>query len=313
MGAANILPPHQGVLSGFSPGGPGCGWSCMQSRVLQRETQLGRHLDLLGLFGIAPSGGCWYSDSAPFALGHESWVASRGSYPYISWTPGFTLDQILAGKADSCWQTFGQRAKAYAKPVFLRPFWEFNIPGATVWYGTGDKHIAAWRRMVDIIKAQGVTNVAFVWCPSDSYYGSTGLQSYPGDAYVDWVCTDGYSRDQQWCSSEVQPTYYGWCEFRDIFHDSYSVARDFENRKPFMVGETGVRDSTNTGKRGQWWNNAQSAIKSGFPNLLAVAPLDQDLSSLEPNNNWLLDSGDGSGLTAFRSMVLDPYFNTRGQ
>src|SRR6266545_6841395 len=62
MGAANILPPHQGVLSGFSPGGPGCGWSCMQSRVLQRETQLGRHLDLLGLFGIAPSGGCWYSD-----------------------------------------------------------------------------------------------------------------------------------------------------------------------------------------------------------------------------------------------------------
>ncbi len=258
----------------------------MQSRVLQRETQLGRHLDLLGLFGIAPSGGCWYRDVRPFRkpprrhLSRESWVASRGSYPYISWTPGFTLDQILAGKADSCWQTFGQRAKAYAKPVFLRPFWEFNIPGATVWYGTGDKHIAAWRRMVDIIKAQGV---------------------------------DGYSRDQQWCSSEVQPTYYGWCEFRDIFHDSYSVARDFENRKPFMVGETGVRDSTNTGKRGQWWNNAQSAIKSGFPNLLAVAPLDQDLSSLEPNNNWLLDSGDGSGLTAFRSMVLDPYFDTRGR
>ncbi len=51
MGAANILPPHQGVLSGFSPGGPGCGWSCMQSRVLQRETQrvLGRQPRLLPL------------------------------------------------------------------------------------------------------------------------------------------------------------------------------------------------------------------------------------------------------------------------
>jgi hypothetical protein len=66
-------------------------------------------------------------------------------------------------------------------------------------FGTPADYIAAYRHVVDIFRAQGVTNVTWVWQPtafafrvkpSDRRYY---LNWYPGDAYVDNVGFDGYN------------------------------------------------------------------------------------------------------------------------
>lgn len=72
------------------------------------------------------------------------------------------------------------------RPVFLRIAYEFD---GEPWNHYDQKStIAAYRRIVDILRKRGVTNTAFVW-------QSTGFMStleqledwYPGDEYVDWL------------------------------------------------------------------------------------------------------------------------------
>jgi len=81
------------------------------------------------------------------------------------------------------------------RPVFLRIAYEFD---GDPWNHYDQKStIAAYKRMVDMIRAKGVTNTAFVW-------QSTGFMSpkegqleawYPGDEYVDWL---GFSFFNRW-------------------------------------------------------------------------------------------------------------------
>ena len=53
--------------------------------------------------------------------------------------------------------------------------------------------VAAWRHVVDIFRAQGATNVTWVWCPNIVGPKSQLTGLYPGDNYTDWVCMDGYN------------------------------------------------------------------------------------------------------------------------
>ncbi len=63
-----------------------------------------------------------------------------------------------------------------------------------------------WRRVHGIFRDAGATNATWVWCPNAEYPGSTQLLSslYPGDAYVDWTCVDGYN----WGTDPAKPG--GW-------------------------------------------------------------------------------------------------------
>lgn len=81
------------------------------------------------------------------------------------------------------------------RPVFLRIAYEFD---GDPWNHYDRKStIAAYRRMVDMLRAKGVANTAYVW-------QSTGFMApdldhlekwYPGDDYVDWL---GFSFFNGW-------------------------------------------------------------------------------------------------------------------
>ena len=116
--------------------------------------------------------------------------------------PGYYLDQIRNGQYDQNISALAQACKTLAKPVFIRFGYEFDG-----WHNAypPDKYIAAYRYFVDRMRAQGVTNVAYVWHSwgVGAYYGSTDFPDYypalppdqtlsqafwyPGDDYVDWV------------------------------------------------------------------------------------------------------------------------------
>ncbi len=81
------------------------------------------------------------------------------------------------------------------RPVFLRIAYEFD--GEPWNHYDQESTIKAYKRMVDMLRAKGVTNTAYVW-------QSTGFMSpedgqleawYPGDEYVDWL---GFSFFNRW-------------------------------------------------------------------------------------------------------------------
>jgi hypothetical protein len=324
-GKKNILPPRRpGAFLGLWPGGPGMTWREARRQLLARESQMRRKFDVIGIHYGAPRGACYYGPPAvPFRQGREAWVDRHGSVPYVSWSPGWTLDEVNAGRADACFRRVARNAKATGIRTFLRVFWEFNDPGAP-WYFADQPTtvVSAWRRMVTIFRAEGATKISWVWCAEEGQYRSLAIdqsfEAYPGNRYVDWVCSDGYNRGtaDNWCGN-----FQGWCPFEWIFHTAAachcgptrhdSVEVDFRGIKPYMVGETGTNEDPNVPRhKGEWFVAARDAIKARFPGLMALVYVDQDISSVEAGNNWRLDTSRSS-LNGFRALARDWYFRTR--
>jgi hypothetical protein len=111
-----------------------------------------------------------------------------------------------------------------------------------------------WRHVHDIFTSVGATNATWVWCPNIDYVGSFQPVSalYPGDAYVDWTCLDGYNVDNPWTS------------FHDVYRSSYTtIAGSIAPSKPMIIGETA---STETGgSKAQWITDMFSDLPVSFP------------------------------------------------
>ncbi len=108
------------------------------------------------------------------------------------WMPG-GIAAIGRGDHDDKIKRLAKFCRDIDKPVYLRIGYEFD--GA--WnrgYGNHAQYIAAWRRIVEVMRAQGAGKVAFVWQASASPIddvidaGHEQIEDwYPGDAYVDWM------------------------------------------------------------------------------------------------------------------------------
>ena len=110
------------------------------------------------------------------------------------------LKEIARGVYDAYYQEFADTIKEFRDPVFISIDHEMNgswfpysqdYPGSGV---TATDYIAAWQHIVDIFRARGASNVAWVWSPNVPDVGSTpAIKYYPGDEYVDWVGVSFYS------------------------------------------------------------------------------------------------------------------------
>ena len=96
------------------------------------------------------------------------------------------LQRTNEGEFNSVIRQFSSWVKTIDRPLYLRIGYEFD----------GDhnqmepvEYVAAYQRIVDIIRGEGVDNVAFVWqsyaAPTYKAYPLSAW--YPGDDYVDWV------------------------------------------------------------------------------------------------------------------------------
>ena len=131
--------------------------------------------------------------------------------------------QIANGNYDGQIRTMANWCKNFGKPIFLRPGFEFNFgPNG---YGEGPEYAAAYRRIVDIFRAENVNNVAFVWQATTSFW--TCIEDYwPGADYVDWVA---------WSDFNAAPL------SADSYKSNlvYQVAEAFD--KPIMIAEITLR------------------------------------------------------------------------
>jgi mannan endo-1,4-beta-mannosidase len=227
-------------------------------------------------------------------------VTNRGAIPEIDMSSDSTsLADIANGVYDNSIKAWANNVKAWGKPFFLRWDWEMN----GTWFGWGSQaqanpaaFVAMWRHFHDVVVGQGATNVTWVWCPNLEFSGSTPLsQLYPGDAYVDWTCLDGYNRG---ATSQ---------SFTSLYQKTYNHLLEIAPSKPIMIGEVGSLEY-GSGVKAAWITDMLKALPSTFPRIKAMGWF-----------NWRIDKGGGvyrswpiessaSSQSAFAAGIASPYY-----
>ena len=311
-GQGNILPAFGKAFLGLTPGGVGVSFDAANQQQFDREAAIGRKIPIRATF----EGGCSFPTAHVQAFVADGWI------PMVSWQDDIPLDRWTDGSQNACIDSWAAGARAYVQPVFVRLWhefngdwmpWSYNSDGSRI---TPAQHVAAWRYVIGRIQADGVTNVSWVWSPQEGRYGDgdsfNDSLSYPGDAYVDWVGSDGYNVNDPgaYCGAMGNP-HPNWCTFEEVFHDSIvaggNVEQDFRGRKPMMIAETGSNNGT-AGQKAQWLVAARDRIKAVFPGLLAFVYFDINTTSSEGCCNWRLDSQADVIPNGFKPLADDPYF-----
>lgn len=241
--------------------------------------------------------------------------AANGTIPHVSWEPfGATnsLANIISGSRDAYIKKWAQAAKAFSKPLFVRWALEMNgdwydwdgthTGGATL-TGFGDptkpdgpeRFVAAHRHIHDLFKAEGVTNVSWVFAPNIISYPTVDWNKianyYPGEAYIDWLGLDGYN----WGNTNSG----SWESFDQVFRGPYTTITSL-GPQPVMIAEFASAEIG--GNKAEWIKDAFAKIKSGYPKMKAITWF-----NINKETDWRVNSSDAT-LKAFQLAISDPYF-----
>jgi hypothetical protein len=251
----------------------------------------------------------WCGGYCNFTTSLYQTVRQNGQIPLLSWGTtdndggdGYTDAEIAGGSQDAYLTQWAEAAKAWGHPLFLRFDWEMNgnwfpwSPGVNG--NTASSYVAMWRHVHDIFTSVGATNVNWVWCPNiDPNHSFTSLASvYPGDAYVDWTCLDGYNGDDPWTS------------FQSLFQSTYNeITQSIAPSKPMLIGEVATTESG--GSKADWINNMFNELPTDFPDVHGF--LWYDVTSPGPGgqSDWPLESSSAAA-SAFSAGIASSAYTT---
>jgi hypothetical protein len=286
---ATPAPAHAVALGAYIPGAP-----MDPSKIDAYAT----------LTGTMPHIVMWYQEWSGqwnyfYAKGADA-VRARGATPYITWEaqagnkvdPNWTLDSITNGSHDAYIRQWTHDVAAWGKPIFVRPLHEMNgnwYPwGMNVNGNSTSDFVPAWRHIVNVANSQGATNISWVWCPNVA--SSSGQAAYaalyPGDAYVNWSCIDGYN----WGTSQ---SWSHWQSLSTIFNSSIDAVTALTN-KPLMIGEMSSAESG--GDKASWITNGYASLLSDMPAVRAVTWFDT-----VKETDWRVNSSTDA-LSAYRAV-----------
>jgi beta-mannanase len=127
------------------------------------------------------------------------------------------------GDYDSVIKQYAAWAKTTNRPIYLRIGYEFDGPHNEL---EPKEYVKAYRRIVDLMRAEGADNIAFVWHsyaakPFKNYPSSAW---YPGDDYVDWAGISVFGHG------------YSATDFGTYCDDILKFAK--QHKKPVMICES---------------------------------------------------------------------------
>ncbi len=162
------------------------------------EVPAGRTLVVVGQSGVeradafeagtnaAPAGAMWYfglyegadaitaqlDDIERAVAEHPGLVVNLGlSFGAISTpSPPYTA-AIAAGAYDADLRMIAARLKKLQTVVYIRPGYEFDLLGGQ--YGPPEAYKAAYRRIVDVLRAERVRNAVYVWHSAGAFWRGT--------------------------------------------------------------------------------------------------------------------------------------------
>lgn len=249
-------------------------------------------------------------------------ISRYGALPMISFmsipgpgNPGCTsrewnLDAINRGDHDAFLRIFASQIAQYPSNFLLRWGHEMNLDDYS-WSGycngrnaeAPQRFIAAYRRIIDIFRQAGATNVKWIWSPSfDSHPAEAwnDIESYyPGDEYVDWIGVVGYNFGQ----SRVWSGYH-WDTFDDLFRVFLEDAQQRYPDKPVMLADYATVENDG-GDKATWIADAFTEMKR-YPNLKAVVYFHLNPPEYSPTVFFKIDSSPNS-LSAYKTAIQDSY------
>ena len=246
-------------------------------------------------------------------------VRTAGSTNYLAidlrWTGAperGLLDAINSGAADARLAGMARGFAAFGDVVLLEPAWEMNGNWAYAWQGVlngGDadapaKYRAAWRRIVDVFRREGATNVRWVFNPNVGNPVAAGAGTghwnwygnyYPGDAYVDYVGAHGFNAPKVWGGP--------WQSFGEMFDGARAdnILSDLVRRyptKPIIVGEFATDEGSGDAKA-RWITDAYRALLN-HPNVVGAVWFNMDKEA-----DWRIESSPAAE-AAFRAAMAEP-------
>lgn len=242
-------------------------------------------------------------------------IYQRGAIPFFSWAscdvliPACSDQQVANGAYDPYLIHWARAAAAYRKPFYLRFDWEMNL-SRQPWYpgdgtpqnpgnngNTPASFIAMWRHVHTIFTQNGASNVNWVWCPNTMPGGVHFGSLYPGDAYVDTICLDGYNQ------GATPATPDGWHSFTDEMAASYDAITALAPTKPLFIGETA--SSELGGYKAAWISQMANDIPIRMPKIRAVLWFNQKKEA-----DWRINSSPAS-LSAYRAMAAEPLYQAQ--
>lgn len=322
-----LLPPTRGIYHGVFadiPEFPLRGQ--IESQTARFERQVGK--------GVAFSivGNNWVNGIRFPALEVES-VHAAGRIPVVHIKPwsekrrglgadrDYSFEKILAGWYDPDLRRYAQAARTFARPIVLDFAPEANgnwypwsgvFQGGRLTTGYGNPTLAdgperyrdTYRRLVDLFRAEGATNVTWVFHvvgddkPLETWNSKQAY--YPGDNYVDWIGVSIYSA--QYPGDQ-------WEDFTVGMDHAYRELTALSPTKPMAVLEFGIiEDPFVAFRKADWITNALTALRTNtYPRVKAVAYWHESAWIRTGENNMRVDSSP-SALQAYQREIADPTF-----
>ena len=242
-------------------------------------------------------------------------IRAFGAIPFFSWgaqstpapagadMPDFQLSDIANGAYDSYIREFAEDARAWGHPFFLRFNWEMNSD----WFPWGEgangnqrfEFVPAWQHVHDIFTQVGASNATWVWCPyayaEKPRFGALASY-YPGDAYVDWTCLDGYN----WARNGVNPQ--PWHSFDEIFGHAYrTIVRKVAPTKPMVLAE--MASGGGPKAKARWLKEMFKQLRTKYRRIRGLIWFEQ----IDRGVQWPIESS-GAATAAFRRGIRQPNF-----
>jgi hypothetical protein len=259
-------------------------------------------------FANCASSPCWFYD---FPTATMRKLRQRGFIPFFSWgsqsipwsvnEPDFQLSDVIDGTYDAHIRSFATAAKKWGRPFFLR----FNHEMNGDWFPWSERangnargqYVAAWRHVHKVFTSAGATNATWVWCPNvDPYNTFQRLRAlYPGDAYVDWTCLDGYNSGTN--SSGTNTQQGAWRSFDQLYRSTYHrIVKRIAPSKPMVIGE--VASSEHGGSKARWIRRMLRRIPTKFPKIRGLLWFENNAYNMD----WPIETSRAA-VRAFRKGI----------
>jgi hypothetical protein len=155
----------------------------------------------------------WF-ESRKFPTAMCTWIRNLQKIPYVRLMlrsdvdqrhreKTFTLQKIIAGKFDSDLRAWARDAKTFGTPILI----EWGTEPNGDWFSWNGKwnggaaegparYVAAYRHIVDLMRAEGADNLQWVWhvnwLDEPEHEWNRFENYFPGENYCDWVALSAY-------------------------------------------------------------------------------------------------------------------------
>lgn len=276
----------------------------------------------------------WLDGKIEFPAANVEACRKIGRVPYIrlmpwsevatrvSYDPIFSMDAFLEGQFDAQLKKWAQEALKNPGPYILEFGPEVNgdwFPWNGRWNGGGtktaygdrdipdgpEKFRDVYRRVIDIFRAEGLTDVNWVLhvdtakAPHASW--NQVKYYYPGDDYIDWIGLSVFG---------AQLHNHQWQDFLPKLKNFWPEIQQIASKKPVIISEFAVIESRqNADRKAQWITRAMRTIESNLYPIKGITYWNSPGWLADGSADFRLTSSPQS-LDAFKTIIQKNYWKT---